>query len=687
MKIKKILSLAALCTPMLALAVPATREVLKMTNPDGSITEIRVMGDEHFHYATDKEGIFILEKNADGYWSNAIRNGAQLMNVEADIMRLRESKTVEDFNLSGADKQRASLDNNLRTTFPSVGENVRSLVILIEFPDYPFTIDDPVAFYTRYLNEENFQYEDLTNSARDYFITCSDGKFKPNFDVKLYKMPLSHENYTDTDEDPGREKAAFEEVLRNLDSEINYSNYDFDNDGEVDTVYFIYSGYGQADTFDESFIWPHQGSLRSKNIELDGKSFANYACSNSLRGGTHFATKDGIIAGMGTFCHEFSHVLGLPDLYDTTNSGTAQVKQNDVTPGDWSIMDNGPYVDEGRTPPLYSAIERYFVNWLDSFEMAEEPGEYTLKPYSEEKTGVRISLLNPTGAGNIKNEFYVIENRDNKGFDTYLPGEGFIIWHLDYNKSVWSDNSVNNDIDRPRLTILRPSESVPTRNSIWPFTNTNKGVIDYIGLGYPTKFESRVNNRFEQELYVIGMKHSADRTGSFQFFKSSPYNAAVSKAYDFKCEDGNDKYGVKWTPVAGADEYIVTLKRIGTSREYFIDKMEAKKVTDTRLTFAASTGMTKQEFILEVRPVKDGIPSTELYSYSFYPEQSPAESVGVDNIGDETQALIYGAEGYVEAPEGARVYNINGVSVRNENLPAGIYIVTYGKRTEKVIVK
>ena len=143
-------------------------------------------------------------------------------------------------------------------------------------------------------------------------------------------------------------------ALDAVDDEVDFSKYDFDDDGTVDTVYFIYAGYGQADTGDETTVWPHQsilqGMVGSKKL-LDGVYVNPYATSQELKGGSHYYYQDGELAGIGTFCHEFGHVLGLPDLYDPNYNKQC------ITPNEWSIMDQGSYSGDSNCPPLFSAYE------------------------------------------------------------------------------------------------------------------------------------------------------------------------------------------------------------------------------------------------------------------------------------------------------------------------------------------
>lgn len=677
MKINNLLVALALGAPLCAVAVPAPPGILTVYNADGTPVKVRAFGNEFFNYVTDEDGVYLLERNKTGNWVKVVRNGAELMNVSADLNRLREIKTVEDLVIEAPTKSSFRYDNDLRCDFPSVGDNVHSLVVLLEYPDIPFTMDDPVAFYTRWLNEENFKYEDLTTSARDYFIESSDGKFKPSFDVKLYRLPKPHTEYTNSSWRP-----TLAEAIRALDSEVDYSKYDFDGDGKVDTVYFIYSGYGQADTLLEEYIWPHQASLSRQNLFLDGMSFDNYACSNSLRGGTHYTDKDNALTGIGTFCHEFSHVLGLVDYYDTTGSGTANAGNADYTPGYWSIMDVGPYLNDGRTPPLHNSFDRRVLKWLDEYEMLDEDGDYTLQPFAKKKTAYRVSLDNPYGTAKLTKEFYLIENHTKEGFDSYLPGEGMIIWHINYLQSEWVNNRPNNYADNPRITLMRPDGTEAISKSIWPNEK-----YSYVGMGWNNEFKTVSQNRRQTPAYVYNMKLNDDKTASFTFASESPYDSKIESIKANLVNEQNNTFNIAWPAVADAESYMVTLKRQGATREYVVAGLNNSVINATEVEFNVSAGMMPQTFTATVRPVKNGIPSTEATQASFIPENIDGPDA-IEDIADENSASpIYGAEGYIVAPENAEIYTIGGIRTSNENLPAGIYIVRAGTRAVKVTVK
>lgn len=126
------------------------------------------------------------------------------------------------------------------------------------------------------------------------------------------------------------------------------------------------------------------------------------------------------MAGIGTFCHEFSHVLGIPDFYDT--DGYTGGYSEGV--GTWSIMDQGPYNNEGRTPPVFNAMERSIAGWIELEEIVNT-GDYVLNDLQEYNEAYMLST-------DTEGEFFVLENRQNShGWDAYLPGHGMLIYHVD----------------------------------------------------------------------------------------------------------------------------------------------------------------------------------------------------------------------------------------------------------------
>ena len=244
---------------------------------------------------------------------------------------------------------------------------------------------------------------------------------------------------------------------------IDFSQYDTDNDGFVDNVFIYYAGYNEAEGAASNTVWPHRYVVQSWEVdgetEIDGKLVYDYACTSELKG-----RSGSEMCGIGNFCHEFGHVLGLPDYYHTEDSYS-------TTLGYWSIMDGGAYSNEGRTPPLYSAYDRFFLGWLTPTEI-NSPEYLYLLPLTqsmEEQADMshQAYLLadrehNLDGQDPNPTEFFIMEYRQQTGWDEYLPGEGVLFWHIDYKSRIWQQNTVNN------YSSSIPSESDHMRVYIEP---------------------------------------------------------------------------------------------------------------------------------------------------------------------------------------------------------------------------
>lgn len=336
--------------------------------------------------------------------------------------------------------------------FPTTGRQ-KGLVILVEFDDLAFNTTtsqecrtmDPAEYFGAMLNTPGFDLFGATGSASDWFVSNSRGTFQPEFD--LYgPVKLSHPaSYYGSNNWMGEDARAHEmvtEACMALDSEIDFRDYDRDGDGYVDNVYVFYAGYGEADSEFDDTVWPHNWEISSATGReppvFDGVKVDRYACSNE----TERATR--LPAGIGTFIHEFSHVMGLPDLYCT--DGYTLWQDYPFTPGEFSVMDYGPYNNGGRTPPNYSAYERYALGWLEPRRLANS-GDYILKDLAASNEAYLIPC-------DRDREYFLLENRQQDGWDRYLPGHGMLVWHVDYDRDVFFDNNVNNNRDHQYVDLV-----------------------------------------------------------------------------------------------------------------------------------------------------------------------------------------------------------------------------------------
>ena len=247
------------------------------------------------------------------------------------------------------------------------------------------------------------------------------------------------------------------EACELVNDSVDYSLYDNDNDGYVDFVYVIYAGYGEADGGGDNTIWPHQYFI-FQTLKLDNTKIYRYACSNEMDNYTKHHT------GIGTFCHEFSHVLGLPDLYETTGYGSHK------TMGEWSILDYGPYNNDGNTPPAYSAYERFFMGWLTP-RLIIEPENITLAELNDSQEALLISSSdqhNLIGNDPDPTTFYLLENRQQTGWDEYLPGHGLMLTKIQYNYKKWFDNTVNNTAKSMGVDLIEADGKTPDYDDARP---------------------------------------------------------------------------------------------------------------------------------------------------------------------------------------------------------------------------
>lgn len=410
-----------LLSSVAALAIPANPDIMKHIQPDGSVIEYRIMGDEHYHYLTDTAGRRV-NISEDGWMLPVANPDIIRANAEDDVPEVQPTKYL----LSG-------------TAYPASG-SPKALVILAMFKSKWFSMEDPNDYYTRMLNEPGFSDNHATGSALDFFIENSLGRFTPQFDVYgPVILSKSIEYYGENDiygYDMHPEEVVIE-ALTALDRKVDFSQYDTDGDGVIDNVYIFYSGNGEQDSGTPYLIWPHSADILDFELDqdyyFDGVLLNRYAMSNELKNSSN--KPDGI----GTFVHEFGHVLGLPDFYATSYTGA-------FTPGRYSTMDLASYNNEGRTPAYYSIFERMCLGWATPVEFPES-GDYELTTISESNAGFIIPTENP-------DEFYLLENRQQVGSDVHIPGHGMLVWHIDYDMQDWDNNVLNNRRAHQRIDLV-----------------------------------------------------------------------------------------------------------------------------------------------------------------------------------------------------------------------------------------
>ena len=330
----------------------------------------------------------------------------------------------------------------------------RGLIILMEFPNLKFINKnkngktfDVHDMWNDVANKENLKAVNgvlVNGSIRDYFVAQSYGKFAIDFDVKGPYTAKNKYAYYGRNVDYGgvsfddRPYELIIEACKAADPEVDFKDYDWDGDGEVDQVYVVYAGHGEASYDDPELIWPHESIISGHTgapLTLQGMTIDTYACGNELDSSDR-------IFGIGTICHEFSHCLGLPDVYDIEYSGETE------TPGQFDLMDAGNYNGDGWYPAGYSAFERLFCGWLEPRRVGSVADVGELQPLHLHPDAAIIEQFE--GSTN----YYLVENRVKESWDKFLPSHGLIAWHINYDLEVWKRNRVNVDPNNMGITIV-----------------------------------------------------------------------------------------------------------------------------------------------------------------------------------------------------------------------------------------
>lgn len=469
-------------------AVPARRGWQVYTQADGTTIEVQQMGDEFYHYMINRTGQELRENEQGLYEVVGEAPSGETVNI-----RRAQGKARRIAQETGLDPYPAP----------------RGLIVLINFSDVSFESGHDNAVMDSLLTAKDCQVNNGFGSAAQYFADQSNGLYQPVFDVYGPVTLSKTRSYYGKNDSQGNDQYATDAVIEacilanEQYADLDFSNYDWNNDGYVDFVYAIYAGKGEADGGGSNTIWPHNYNIqylvgtsyskyKKSDTYLDEKYLNSYAMSQELDGTT------GSLSGIGTFCHEFGHVIGFPDYYDTDyGKNYSQL----LTPNEWDIMDGGSYNGDGHCPAGYSAWEKYFMGWLTPENLGSNGASLTLYPSGTAEHNVyQINESGQLESATKEGLNYYIECREKKGWDTYLPAAGMLIWKVDYNAYRWSNNAPNQSrYGSPRYTLVIPDgttigSSAGARN-VWPYITLRKSVDSWEGVtGKPLKDMKRSDN-------------------------------------------------------------------------------------------------------------------------------------------------------------------------------------------------
>lgn len=458
---QSLLTLLMVLTALVARAIPADPGTIIVQQPGGPL-ELKLIGDEFYHFNTTADGFTVMLDN-NGHYQYARQQGGQLV-LSGIIAHDRAFRTVAENTFLATirpyltDERQMARSKDFRHRAQGGGlhapaldtSKFRGLIVLINYSDKTFRMSNPKSFYNEMVNKQNFtgfnwngRFQSCTGSMRDYFSYQSNGAFEPEFDVV---GPVTVDYSCTSAQGSGNAAPIFIDALNKLDNQVDFSHYDSDNDGVIDMVYFIVAGYAASYSGnDGNYLWPHKYYLWNNSyydVQHDGKTFWVYACSTETYGWESNGST--MPLGIGTMCHEFSHVLGFPDLYDTNYATNGQSNH----PAGWDVMAGGGSYNYGRTPCAYTIWERYAMGWAEPVEL-NSAGQYAMSYVGDSNTGFILRTNRP-------GEFFMLDNRQNVKWDAYLPGHGMIVARIDSTDTErWRNNTLNADASHNYYELLR----------------------------------------------------------------------------------------------------------------------------------------------------------------------------------------------------------------------------------------
>ena len=545
---------------------------VQVRQSDGTTITVILRGDEHINWYTTLDGVLLVQAADNSYYVGKVTKDGRLIatqqlaheaawrsSAETNLIRKQDKDKFYSYVSKVAEQSENSYNNRPLTRvtvdsgyggvpyFPHTG-SPKVLVILAEFADTTFTIQNTKQVFTNYLmNEGHFTetaYRQNGNykGVRGYFKDCSYGKFTPTFDVVgPVKLPKPQTYYGAGDDNI---TDLMTDACNAVDNEVDFSQYDANGDGMVDLVYIIYAGHSANYRGNTSTdIWPKSGTtIISKTF--DGKSIRRYGVSNELAGRENKKKEKETINGIGLFCHEFSHTLGLPDIYALP--GTPAADQDNQGMEYWDLMDGGTEVQNGRVPSPYLAWEREAMGWMTIDKLTSDQQVTDLK--SLENGGKAYKILNK----NVANEFIVLQSIQQGGWyqgwtKTQIP-KGLLAYRISYPyDKVNIFDFPNNVKGKPRVIV------VPADGEVLSAMNSGGDFNKYI-------------TNLTDDLYPLGSKNSIDE------FKMYDGSKLQCKIINITQDDANKTVSFKFiADVTGIQSAPITNLTISDNRIYTLD--------------------------------------------------------------------------------------------------------------------
>lgn len=651
-------------------AVPVRQGVLKtFTQPDGSTLTLMLNGDEKFHYWSTADGIPVVEGMGGYYYYVKKIQGKELVPGK-HIARNPEQRSASDMEYT--DRILPLLQQSIRQScsparglgdgsVPTTG-TLKGLVILAQFADREFTDICTNEQMKRQLNEEGYSDYGMTGSARDYFIDQSAGLFTPTFDV-VGPVTVSRDMAYYGQDNNGaydiRLNQFIKEACELADEQegVDFTDYDNNDDGVADLVFVIYAGYAQSSGAPSYTIWPQMWFLEElgTQLTLDGVKINCFACSSELAG---ISGKE--LAGIGPFCHEFSHTLGLADIYNYNGK---------LSTGSWNIMDVGLYNNNSCTPAGYTSFEKMALGWLEPTELTEAGTRIELQPL--DASGQAYKLTYP----NNENEFFLFENRQQTSkWDQYIGSSGMIVLHVNYDEAVWNENDVNTDPNNMRMHIVpaNGNYSSGSQLSSIPFPGS-QGKTAFTPLSSPS---SVFSDGYVLDMPITGIREEGANI-LFDFLQRLEPPVALDATILTETS-----FTANWEKGEGAVKYNILLVNQETDEEKTI-----ANITRTRFTF--DNLEPEAVYTYKVKSIGEELSSP--YSREITVD---LKMTGIEDAGRADFSISWqNGTLFIQSASTVRIFDLQGRMLYNlpaekaaggVDMPQGIYIIRTGEAAKKV---